>query len=167
MTTNVLWAGTTGGKKVVSIFNNPVGQQGSNLPLTNPTNYLNRVYFDTRFDYLNILWKTDFVQNYNLVTANPDPTVTTKSTNEYTVAIHNFGYVPAAILIDYDTREIIAGHTYVQLVNNNSYRIASLAMDDTKFYIKERYSVNIDSLTSLTRRYTLLAFENPASVPSF
>jgi hypothetical protein len=40
-------------------------------------------------------------------------------------------------------------------------------MDDTKFYIKERHTVNIDSLNSLTRRYTLLAFENPASVPSF
>jgi hypothetical protein len=167
MTTNVLWAGTTGGKKVVSIFNNPTGQQGSNLPLTNPTSYLNRIYFDTRFDYLNILWKTDFVQNYSLVTADADTTVTIKNTNEYTVAIHDFGYVPAAILIDYDTREIIAGHTYIQLVNNNSYRIASLAMDSTKFYIKERYSVNIDSLPSLTRRYTLLAFENPATVPSF
>ena len=167
MTTNVLWAGTTGGKKVVSIFNNPTGQQGSNLPLTNPTSYLSRIYFDIRFDYLNIIQKTDFVQNYSLVSADPDPTVTTKNTNEYTIAIHNFGYVPAAILIDYDTREIIAGHTYVQLVNNNSYRIASLAMDDTKFYIKERHTVNIDSLNSLTRRYTLLAFENPASVPSF
>jgi hypothetical protein len=167
MTTNVLWAGTSGGKKVVSIFNNPAGQQGSNLPLTNPTSYLSRIYFDTRFDYLNIIQKTDFVQNYSLVSADPDPTVTTKNTNEYTIAIHNFGYVPAAILIDYDTREIIAGHTYVQLVNNNSYRIASLAMDDTKFYIKERHTVNIDSLNSLTRRYTLLAFENPASVPSF
>jgi hypothetical protein len=167
MTTNVLWAGTTGGKKVVSIFNNPVGQQGSNLPLTNPTTYLNRIYFDTRFDYLNVLWKTDFVQNYSLVTANPDPTVTTRNTNEYTIAIHDFGYVPAAILIDYDTREIIAGHTYVQIENNNSFRIVSLAMDSTKFYIKERNIVNIDSLTTLTRRYTLLAFENPATVPSF
>ena len=166
MTTNVLWAGTTGGKKVVSIFNNPTGQQGSNLPLTNPTTYLDRIYFDTRFDYLNIIQKTDFVQNYSLVTADPDPTVTTKNTNEYTIAIHNFGFVPAAILIDYDTREIIAGHTYVQLVNNNSFRIATLAMDSTKFYIKERHIVNIDSLTSLTRRYTLLAFENPATVPS-
>ena len=167
MTTNVLWAGTTGGKKVVSIFNNPVGQQGSNLPLTNPTTYLDRIYFDTRFDYLNILSKTDFVQNYSLVTADSDPTVTTKNTNEYTIAIHNFGYVPAAILIDYDTREIIAGHTYVQIVNNNSFRIVSLAMDSTKFYIKERNIVNIDSLTTLTRRYTLLTFENTASVPSF
>ena len=167
MTTNVLWAGTTGGKKVVSIFNNPTGQQGSNLPLTNPTTYLNRIYFDTRFDYLNILSKTDFVQNYSLVTADPDPTVTTKNTNEYTISIHNFGYVPAAILIDYDTREIIAGHTYMQIVNNNSFRIVSLAMDSTKFYIKERNIVNIDSLTTLTRRYTLLTFENTASVPSF
>ena len=167
MTTNVLWAGTTGGKKVVSIFNNPTGQQGSNLPLTNPTTYLNRIYFDTRFDYLNIIQKTDFVQNYSLVTADPDPTVTTKNTNEYTIAIHNFGYVPAAILIDYDTREIIAGHTYVQIVNNNSFRIVSLAMDSTKFYIKERNIVNSNSLTTLKRRYTLLAFENTASVPSF
>ena len=167
MSTNVFWAGTVSGKKIVSIFNNPTGQTGSNLPLTNPTQYLDRVYFDTRFDYLNILSKTDFVQNYSLVTADSDPTVTTKNTNEYTIAIHNFGYVPAAILIDYDTREIIAGHTYVQIVNNNSFRIVSLAMDSDKFYIKERNIVNTDSLTTLTRRYTLLAFENTASVPSF
>lgn len=166
MTTNVLFAGTTSGRKVVSIFSNPAGQAGSNLPLTTPTNYLDRVYFDTRFDYLNILWKTDYVQSYPLIEIDPtDPSNILKGTNTYTIGMHNFGFVPAAMLIDYDTREVIASNMYIQTVNELSTRIASFMMDDTRFYIRERYQVQYDSLPALTRRYTLIAFSNPANVP--
>ena len=176
MTTNVFWAGTTGGKKVVSIFNNPTGQTGSNLPLTNPTQYLDRVYFDTRFDYLNILWQTDFVQSFPSVSINPivysegfPDGLETPNQNiiTYTVALHGFGYIPAAILIDYDTREIVSSTTYIQSVNSTSYRIASLLMDSQNFYIRERYLAYQSSLPSITRRYTLLAFSNQADVPAF
>ena len=165
MTTNVLFAGTTSGRKVVSIFNNPAGQAGSNLPLTTPTNYLDRVYFDTRFDYLNILWKTEYVQSYPLISIDPqDPSKIIKGTNTYTIGMHNFGYVPAAMLIDYDTREVISSNMYIQTINEST-RISSFMMDDTRFYIRERYQLQYDDLSALTRRYTLIAFSNPANVP--
>ena len=57
MTTNVLWAGNIQGQQVVSIFNNTTEDQGNNNPLLNRYDYLDRVYFDSRFDYLNILYQ--------------------------------------------------------------------------------------------------------------
>lgn len=173
MSTNVLWAGTVSGRKIVSIFNNPVGQTGSNVPLTNPQANLNRIYFDTRFDYLNVITKTDFVQSYPLIELNTDPNNNKgKSASDYpkqgstiyTLTRHNLGYVPATILIDYDTREIIGSNMFIQNLNNNSYRIATLMMDTTNVYLKETYLVRVTPLPSLTRRYTLLIFENTAEV---
>lgn len=175
MSTNVLWAGTVSGRKIVSIFNNPVGQTGSNVPLTNPQGNLDRVYFDSRFEYLSIRTKTDFVQSYPLIELNTDPNNNKgKSASEYpkqgstiyTITRHNLGYVPAAILIDYDTREVIGSNMFIQNLNNNSYRTATLMMDSTNIYLKENYLVRNVPLSSLTRRYTLLVFENIATVTS-
>jgi hypothetical protein len=78
--------------------------------------------------------------------------------------MHNFGYVPAAMLIDYDTREVISSNMYIQTINEST-RISSFMMDDTRFYIRERYQLQYDDLSALTRRYTLIAFSNPANVP--
>jgi len=173
MSTNVLWAGTVSGRKIVSIFNNPVGQTGSNVPLTNPTANLNRIYFDTRFEYLNAIYKTDIVQSYPYVELNTDSNNNKgKSAAEYpkqgsviyTITRHNLGYVPATILIDYDTREIIGSNMFVQNLNNNSYRTATLMMDSVNIYLRERYLVRNEPLPALTRRYTLLVFENIADV---
>lgn len=175
MSTNVLWAGTVSGRKIVSIFNNPVGQTGSNVPLTNPQGNLDRVYFDSRFEYLSILTKTDFVQTYPSIELNTDSNNNKgKSASEYpkqgstiyNIIRHNLGYVPAAILIDYDTREVIGSNMFVQNLNNNSYRIATLMMDSTNIYLQEKYLVRNVFLPSLTRRYTLLVFENIATVTS-
>ena len=57
MSTNVFWAGNVSGTKVVSIYNNPDGAVGNTAPLLEPNVYLDRIYFDTRFDYLNIYLK--------------------------------------------------------------------------------------------------------------
>jgi|688.fasta_scaffold01206_39 hypothetical protein len=175
MSTNVFWAGTVSGKKVVSIFNNPTGQTGSNTPLNNPLNSLDRIYFDTRFEYFNILWKTNFVQSYSNIEVNTDennkkgksaPNFPNHGTNIYTIANHNFGFVPCAILLDSDTNEIIGANTFVQNLNNNSFRLATLMMDSTKFYIKENYFVRLEPLSYVTKRYTILAFNNIANVPT-
>ena len=53
---------------------------------------------------------------------------------------------------------------FVQNLNNNSYRTATLMMDTTNVYLKETYLVRVNPLTALTRRYTLLIFENTAEV---
>jgi hypothetical protein len=173
MSTNVLWAGTVSGRKIVSIFNNPAGQAGSNVPLNNPQANLNRIYFDTRFNYLSVITKANFVQSYPLRELNTDPNNSKgkdaadyplQGTSIYALTRHNLGYAPAAILIDYDTREIIGSNMFVQNLDNNSFRTATLMMDTTNVYLQERFFVRRQTLPALTRRYTLLVFENAATV---
>lgn len=175
MTTNVFWSGTVSGRKVVSIFNNPTGQAGSNLPLNNPTTYLDRVYFDTRFEYFNIIEKIDFIQAFPLVEINTEdngkkdktPNLQpNQGTTIYTITQHGLSYVPSVILVDYDTREIIGSNTFVQNQNNNSFRILTLMADTTNVYLKETYYATLENLPSITRRYTLLICNNTANVPS-
>jgi hypothetical protein len=69
-------------------------------------------------------------------------------------------------LLDSDTNEIIGANTFVQNLNNNAFRLATLMMDSTKFYIKEEYFVRIQPLSFVTKRYTILAFNNIANVPT-
>jgi len=79
-----------------------------------------------------------------------------------TIAYHNFGVSPVTILLDTDTREIISNNSYIQIVGS-SYRSASLIIDSSKFYIKENYKNKDEELPSLTRRYTILAFNKSAA----
>jgi hypothetical protein len=173
MSTNVLWAGTVSGRKIVSIFNNPDGQTGSNVPLNNPLPNLNRIYFDSRFEYLSITSKTEFIQAYPSIDVNTDPNnnkgkeaseYPKQGTNTYTIFRHNLGYPPAVVVIDYDTRELIGSNMFVQNLDNNSYRTATLMVDTTNVYLKEKYFVRRVGLPAITRRYTLLIFENTAQV---
>lgn len=163
MSTNVLWAGNVSGNAVVSIFNNPTGQEGSNLPLTSPYDYLDRIYLDTRFSYLNTIWQTTFTQNFASIQATESDNFGDAFT---TVAFHNLGYTPVAILIDSDTRESINSGNFIQVVDSVSYRNISLLMDSTKFYIKEKYYTKDSNLPAITRRFTILAFSNSAEVPA-
>ena len=155
MSTNVLWAGNVAGAPVVSIFNNPTGYEGNNYPVYNRFESMDRIYLDSRFDYLNVKWSLDFSYKYANVTAGSSGESMT------TVAYHNFGYPPAAILLDTDTREIISNNSYIQTINA-SYRTISFLMDSDKFYIKENYSNPNDDLPTLTRRYTILSFDKSA-----
>ena len=176
MTTNVFYAGRFGGTNVVSIFTNPAGQTGSNTPLSNPTTNLNRILFDTRFDYLNIVYTSNFVRTYNFVDVNRQSSgkkgkssaeVPIQGDSLTTVASHGLGYIPGAILVDFDTREAISGNSFIQNEDNASFRFIYLFADENNFYIKEKYFVRLLPLPSLTRRYTIYAFNNPATVPSF
>ena len=176
MSTNVLWAGTVSGRKIVSIFNNPEGQTGSNVPLNNPLPNLERIYFDSRFEYLSITSRADFVQAYpNILLSTNQNNFKGKSasdfpvqgSNLYTIFNHNLGYPPVVLLINYDTRELIGSNMFVQNLNNNSYRTASLMVDNTNVYIKENYLVRKEILPAITVRYTLLVFENTAGVLPF
>lgn len=158
MATNVLWAGNIAGAPVVSIFNNLDGYQGNDYPVYNRFDSIDRIYLDSRFDYLSVKWSLDFSYKFNTVTAgNRGSTLTT-------VGYHNFGYPPVAILLDTDTREVISNENYIQVIGI-SYRAISLVMDSDKFYIKDFYSNLENDLPSLTRRYTILAFDKSAQVP--
>jgi hypothetical protein len=52
-------------------------------------------------------------------------------------------------------------NNYVQIIGT-SYRALSFLIDSDKFYIKEEYTNKNNNLPGLTRRYTLLAFNNSA-----
>jgi hypothetical protein len=156
MSTNVFWAGNVANVAVVSIFNNPTGEEGNNKPLTNRFDNLGNIYLDSRFKYISLASQFGFTYNYaNVSVGNTGNTITT-------VAYHNLGYSPAAIMVDIDTREVLTNSNYIQTVNYNSYRTVSLLIDSEKFYIKENYTAIDSALPSMTRRYTIFAFINTA-----
>lgn len=176
MSTNVLWAGKLGSRGVVSIFSNPAGQTGSNTPLNNPLDYLSRVYFDTRFNYLNIVAETEFSRLYSFVDVNRQSTgkkgksseqVPIEGQNTVKIYDHNLGYTPGCILYDLESNDALSGNVFVQNVDNTSFRLLYLLADENSFYIKEKYFVRLKPLPSLTKKYRLLVFNNPATVPSF
>jgi len=174
MPTNVFWAGNVSGTKVVSIYNNPDGAVGNTAPLLEPNVYIDRIYFDTRFDYLNIVSKVTFIKSYPYIepysngtnAKGKDPTeFPKKGYNIYTITSHGLGYTPAGILLDSDTREVIGSNMIIQNIGNDSIRHIGLIADSTNFYIKENYFVRRQALTTLTRSYTLLIFNNTAESP--
>jgi len=156
MSTNVFWAGNVANVAVVSIFNNPTSEEGNNKPLTNRFNNLANIYFDSRFNYISLYSQFNFTYNYgNISAGSAGNTITT-------VAYHNLGYPPAAIMIDIDTREVLTNGNYIQTLNYDSYRTISLLIDSEKFYIKENYNTITTDLPSITRRYNIFAFTNTA-----
>jgi hypothetical protein len=162
MATNVFYAGNlykTSGEPVVSIFNNPYTTEDDS-PLFERHRYIDRIYFDSRFDYLNI--------NYQIDVTVPFPAVSSGGSGETitTIAYHNFGYPPVAILLDTDTREVVTNGNYIHIVNFSSYRTISFLMDSTRFYIKQQYSNKLDNLPAITRRYSIIAFSTTAQTPS-
>jgi hypothetical protein len=159
MSTNVLWAGNIAGAPVVSIFNNPTGYEGNNDPVYNRFSNFDRIYLDSRFNYLTVRWQLDLTFLFNSVA------IGGSGEKISTIGLHNFGYPPATILLDTDTREVITNNSYIQIVNYTSVRTLSLLIDNNKFYFKEKYDNTLDDLPSITRRYTLLAFDNSAQVP--
>ena len=156
MSTNVFWAGNVANVAVVSIFNNPAGEEGNNKPLTNRFSNLSNIYFDSRFNYISLSSQFDFTFNYSNVSAGSTGNTIT------TVAYHNLGYPPAAIMVDVDTREVLTNSNYIQVLNYDSYRTISLLIDSDKFYIKENYNTITSNLPSMTRRYKIFAFTNTA-----
>jgi hypothetical protein len=154
--TNVFWAGNVANVAVVSIFNNPVSEEGNSKPLTDRFNNLSNIYVDSRFKYISLESQFLFTYNYaNVSAGNSGNTLTT-------VAYHNLGYPPAAIMIDIDTREVLTNSNYIQIINYDSYRTISLLIDSEKFYIKENYNTITSNLPSMTRRYNIFAFTNTA-----
>ena len=156
MSTNVFWAGNVANIAVVSIFNNPTSEEGNNKPLTNRFDNLANIYLDSRFNYISLSSQFNFTYNYgNISAGSAGNTITT-------VAYHNLGYPPAAIMIDIDTREVLTNGNYIQTLNYDSYRTISLLIDSEKFYIKENYNTITTDLPSITRRYNIFAFTNTA-----
>lgn len=179
MATKVFYAGKPPGSfsDVVSIFTNPDGEEGSNVPLVQPFTHLDRVCFDSRIGYFNIIRTFNFTKPFGTISTNSNPDLTKKGKTGFQVPLesdsltfllpHELGFTPAAILIDRDTRESICGNHILQNINNNSFRAISLYADSSFFYLKEKSYVRIDSLPALTKRYSLIIFSEPVDVLEF
>jgi hypothetical protein len=157
MTTNVLWAGNIAGAPVVTIFNNSSNEEGNNKPVYNRFDNLDKIYFDSRFNYINLVWQLDLTFAFSNVS------VGNSGQNITTIGYHNLGYTPAGILIDSDTREIVTNNNYTQIVNLDSSRKVSLLIDSVRFYLKENYENPNADLPALTKRYTIFGFNIQAT----
>lgn len=157
MTTNVLWAGNIAGAPVVTIFNNSSEEEGNNKPVYNRFDNLDKIYFDSRFNYINLVWQLDLTFAFSNVS------IGNSGQNITTIGYHNLGYTPAGILIDSDTREIVTNNNYIQIVNLDSSRKVSLLIDSVRFYLKEDYENPSADLPALTKRYTIFGFNLQAN----
>lgn len=178
MPTKVFYAGKPPGSftDVVSIFVNPDGEEGSNVPLVQPFTHLDRVYLDSRISYFSTIIRQNFIKPFGEIRAREDsPTKKGKTGLDSpleknatgVIYYHNLNYIPAAILIDRDTRESISGQQILQNINNKSFRAISLTADTRYIYLKEKAFIYQDTLPSLTKNYTLLIFKQKATVPEF
>lgn len=173
MSTTVLWAGNVANTQIVSIYNNPTGFEGDSAPVLNPNVYIDRIYLDTRYDYLQIITIANYVlsfpyiEPYSISAENikgKEPNEFPKQgINEYTIYNHNLGYVPVCMLVDSDTLEVIGSNMMIDNVNNDSFRYITLSADNTKIYLKETFFVSMVPLSSSTRRFTLYIFSNNAN----
>lgn len=152
-------------QNVVSIY-----EGGDDNPLYNPTGYLNRLFFDSRLDYLNITAQIDTSVNfpYEGVTTNcgkkgKDCSAIVRSGNRtYNIAAHGLPYKPSVILYDLSDSRALTGSMFIQTVSNTSFRLCWVVVDDTFIYIKERWFVRFNNLPALTKNYRIFAFNKPA-----
>lgn len=174
--TTVFYAGNVGNRPVVSIFTNGPGQTGSNLPVTNPTSYFDRVHLDSRFDNIEVISVRNFSYTFGAVDGRSltSPTIVTTDTNIFAHGISQgtsaIGYewpaliTPGFILYDIDTNEVIGSNMIVQVVEDTSFRSIGLLMDESNVYIRERYVTYGQYMPSMTKRYSLLTLKQEASV---
>lgn len=169
MPTNVFFANAS----TVSIWTNPDGSQGDNTPLNNPRNYLDRLYFDTRLDYLNIVSIVNFTFSFGYIDINrvnsgkkgkSSSLIPIQGDSTSIISAHNFGYTPGGILVDRDTRQAVAGNSFITNNDNTSFRMIYLMADNNYFYLKEKHFVRISPLLATTKNYTLYIFNNPSTI---
>lgn len=171
--TRVFWAGQKSGTGVVSIFANPKNSTGNDDPLNNPLSNLNRIHFDTRFNYLNIVAEAEVTLNFEFRDVNRQSSgkknksstlIPIEGDKVYTAYRHNLGYIPAGLLYDVDNNQAISGNTFLQNIDNTSFRLLYLLADTTHFYIKERYFVRGFALPAISKTFRVLVFNNPTGV---
>jgi len=165
--TKVLYGGTIPSTQqtVLSIY-----EGGDDNPLYNPTNYLNRLYFDSRLDYINIVGQADVSITFNyraVVSVSSGKKSNTQAVQTGTVSTvigaHGGSYRPAFAGYDLDTGRAITGNMFIQSVSNTSFRLCYLLIDNTYLYIIERWFVRLNALPSITKNFRFFAFNKPAT----
>jgi hypothetical protein len=167
----VLFAGKVPGasppQTVASIY-----EGGDDNPLYNPSGYITRVFFDSRFDYLNIVRQTDVSVTFAYEGVNTQPTgkkgkntadIPRSGANTMLIDTHNLGYTPALVIYDLQTRRGVAGNRLVHALDNKSFRFIYVAASSSVTYLRESWFVRSVALPAKTIVFRLYYFNKPAN----
>lgn len=139
-------------------------------PLNSPTSYLDRLYFDTRLDYMHL------VKTIEISVTFPGENVTAscgkkgkncadiprQGTRDYNLGAHGQGYTPTCLIYDATSGRAITGTMFIQVQSNNSFRICNLRVNSSNIYIKEKWFVRSNNLPETTRSLKVYVFNKPA-----
>jgi len=140
-------------------------------PLSNPLGNLDRIYFDTRFDYMHIVKTIDVSQSFvsENVTASCGKKgkncadIPRQGTRDYVLGTHGQSYTPTILLYDITNGRALTGTMFIQVVSNNSFRLCNIRVDSNKVYLKEKWFVRSNNLPAITQNFRIYIFNKPAT----
>jgi len=140
-------------------------------PLSNPSGYLNRMYFDTRFDYMHLVKQIDITINFagEGVTTNCGKKgkncadIPRTGTVTHNLGSHGQSYTPTCLIYDLGNAEALTGTMFIQNISNNSFRVCNFRVNSTTMYLNEKWFVRSNNLTATERNFRLYIFNKPAT----
>lgn len=141
-------------------------------PINNPYTNINRIYFDTRFDYLNI------VNSFSAFISFPFENVTQECGKKgkncalvprsnirmILLGAHGQNYIPAVIGYDLITTRALCGDQIVQVNGPSSFRLFQLLVDENNIWLKERWYVRVEPLQEKSFIFKVFVFNKPVPV---
>lgn len=138
-------------------------------PINNPYTNIDRIYFDTRFDYLNIV--KSFSASISFPFENVTETcgkkgkdcalVPRSNIRMILLGAHGQNYIPAVIGYDLTTNRALCGDQIVQVNGVSSFRLFQLLVDENNIWIKERWYVRGQPLQANDFIFKVFVFNKP------
>jgi len=138
-------------------------------PINSPFQNLDRIYFDTRFDYLNIVHS--FSASVSFSFENVTQTCGKKGKNCALVprtgvtlthlGYHGQNYIPAVLGYDLNTNRALCGDQIVQVNGTTTFRLFQLLVDQNSVWIKQRWYVKGEALAEKTFIFKVFIFNKP------
>lgn len=160
---------------VVSIYKTIADNIDGDSPLRNPWAYIDSVYFDTRFNYLNIpqgltgeiTLNFPYVQNYKSRRRKKKKKKTIdiphQERRKSIIYEHNFGKIPLAVC--YEVRDdgqagyFFGGTTIIQNSGRGSYRVAWIEADAKYLWLTEWAHTIEQPLSAMTMKLRAYVFD--------
>lgn len=138
-------------------------------PINSPYQNLDRIYFDTRFDYLNIVHS--FSASVSFPFEDVTQTCGKKGKNCALVprtgvilthlGYHGQNYIPAVLGYDIDTKRALCGDQIVQVNGTTTFRLFQLLVDQNSVWIKQRWYVKGVALQANSFNFKVFIFNKP------
>ena len=138
-------------------------------PIDSPYQNLDRIYFDSRFDYLNIVHS--FSASISFPFEDVTQTCGKKGKNCALVprtgvilthlGYHGQNYIPAVLGYDLDTDRALCGDQIVQVNGTTTFRLFQLLVDQNSVWIKQRWYVKGVALQANSFNFKVFIFNKP------